>query len=111
MFQYETVLCHRDFGLGNFVFDGRSRLAGVIGFGSAGLGDPAVDIATLIGRNALGDSMIEYVRPAYTLTDDLLQRARIYSATFPLQQALLGAKNDDELDNLNTPLETYERVL
>jgi hypothetical protein len=27
-----------------------------------------------------------------------LQRARIYSATFPLQQALLGAKNDDELD-------------
>lgn len=98
MFQYETVLCHRDFGLGNFVFDGRSRLAGVIGFGSAGLGDPAVDIATLIGTNALGDSMIEYVRPAYTLTDDLLQRARIYRATFPLQQALLGAKNDDELD-------------
>ena len=96
-FQYEPVLRHGDFGFGNFVFDGRSRLAGVIDFGSAGLGDPAVDIAALSATNGPGDSMIDHVRQAYPLTDELLQRARIYRDTFPLQHALLGAKSDDEL--------------
>ena len=96
-FQYEPVLRHGDFGFGNFVFDDRSRLAGVIDFGSAGLGDPALDVASLIATNGPGDSMIGHVSPAYPLTDDLLLRARIYRDTFPLQQALLGVKSDDEL--------------
>jgi aminoglycoside 2''-phosphotransferase len=96
-FQYEPVLRHGDFGFRNFIFDDRSRLTGVIDFGSAGLGDPAVDVASLIATNGPGDSMIDHVSPAYPLTDDLLLRARIYRDTFPLQHALLGAKSDDEL--------------
>ena len=96
-FQYHSVLRHGDFGFGNFVFDDRSRLAGVIDFGTAGLGDPAVDIAAVIATNGPGDSMIDHIRPAYPLIDDLLQRACIYRDTFPLQHALLGAKSDDEL--------------
>ena len=96
-FQYEPVLRHGDFGFGNFVFDGRSRLAGVIDFGSAGMGDPAMDVASLTASNGPGDSMIDYVRQAYLLTDDLLHRARIYRETFALEHAVLGAKSDDEL--------------
>jgi len=96
-FQYEPVLRHGDFEFGNYVFDDRTRLAGVIDFGSAGLGDPAVDVAAVIATNGPGDKMIDHVRSAYPLADDLLHRARIYRDTFPLQHALLGAKGDDEI--------------
>ena len=86
-FQYEPVLRHGDFGFRNFIFDDRSRLTGVIDFSSAGLGDPAVDVASMIATNGPGNSMIDHVSPAYPLTDDLLLRARIYRDTFPLQHA------------------------
>lgn len=97
MLEIDPVLRHGDFGFGNFLFDRHSHLVGVIDFGSAGFGDPAVDVAGLISVNGPGDSMIDRVRPAYPAVDDLVERARIYRETFALEHALLGAKGSDEV--------------
>jgi aminoglycoside 2''-phosphotransferase len=105
-FEYEPALRHDDFGFGNFLFDEQDRLSGVIDFGSAGLGDPAVDIAGLTATNGPGEKLVDRVRTSYPAIDDLLERARVYRATFPLQHALLGAKGDDE-DAVREGLESY----
>ena len=72
-------------------------MTGVIDFGSAGFGDPAVDVAGLIASTGPGEVLIEKVRPTYPDVDGLLDRARIYRETFALQHALLGAKGDDDI--------------
>lgn len=94
---FEPTLRHGDFGFGNFLFDRQSHLTGVIDFGSAGFGDPAVDVAGLIASTGPGEVLIEKVRPTYPDVDGLLDRARIYRETFALQHALLGAKGDDDI--------------
>ncbi len=96
-FEFKSVLRHGDLGFGNFLFDRQSHLTGVIDFGSAGFGDPAVDVAGLIATTVPGELLIEKVRPTYPDIDDLLDRALIYRETFALQHALLGAKGDDEI--------------
>ena len=96
-FEFEPVLRHGDFGFGNFLFDRQSHLTGVIDFGSAGFGDPAVDVAGLIASIGPGELLIDKVRPTYPDVDGMLDRARIYRETFALQHALLGAKGDDEI--------------
>lgn len=97
-FEFEPAIRHGDFGFGNFLFDRQDRLSGVIDFGSAGVGDPAVDVASLIARNGPGEKFIDRVRPAYPDVDDMLERALIYRETFALQHALLAAKSDDEVE-------------
>jgi len=104
--EFEPVLRHGDFGAGNFLFDHQNRLSGVIDFGSAGFGDPAVDVAGLMASTGPGEALVKRVLPVYPAIEDMIGRARIYRETFALEEALLGAKSDDEI-SVKSGLDSY----
>jgi aminoglycoside 2''-phosphotransferase len=95
-FDYEPALRHGDFGPSNILFDRTSgRIIGVIDFGSAGLGDPALDLAGLISPASYGEPFLNLFTPFYPELQALLARARFYAATFALQEALWGIEHND----------------
>lgn len=96
-FEFEPVLRHGDFGSGNLVFDDKGRIVGLIDFDSVGFGDPAIDVAGVISSTTPPELLLESMSQTYLLTDEIIERARTYRETFPLQQALLGARTDDEI--------------
>jgi Ser/Thr protein kinase RdoA (MazF antagonist) len=72
-------LVHGDLGPHNVVWDADGA-AGLIDFDHAGAGDPAVDVAPLVG--AYGGAAV-----AQIVTADVLARARVHRASLPLQVA------------------------
>lgn len=96
-FNFDPVLRHGDFGSGNFLFDSRDRLIGVIDFGSSGFGDAAMDVAGVISSTVPVGQLLEPFSTTYELGDDIIERANTYRETFAFQEALLGAKSDDVL--------------
>jgi aminoglycoside 2''-phosphotransferase len=104
-FQYEPVLKHGDFGPSNILFDrDKQRIAGVIDFGSSGLGDPAYDFAGLL--SGYGEGFLEQCAGAYPAMLGLMGRIRFYRGTFALLEALFGSENGDE-EALRAGLEQY----
>lgn len=90
---FEPALRHGDFGSGNILYDPQTQsIRGIIDFGSAGLGDPAVDIAAAM---TFGDSFFNYYYASYPGLEALVERARFYKGNFALQEALYGVKHDD----------------
>ena len=95
--EFQPVLRHGDFGPGNILFDPKKRsVSGVVDFGSVALGDPAVDIASLIGPFGYGETFLSLLARDYPRLDELLPRARFYIGTFALQEALWGWENNDK---------------
>jgi aminoglycoside 2''-phosphotransferase len=93
-FARAPALRHGDFGTTNILFDAAAReIAGVIDFGSAGLGDPAVDVASLLA--SYGEPFLARCRDTYPEIEVGLARARFYTGTFALQEALFGVEHDD----------------
>jgi len=94
----EACLVHGDFGPSNILYDGgRGEVSGVIDFGSCGWGDPAVDVAGLVGPAGY-PGVAELMAAEYPGVEDLLPRARYYASTFALQEALYAlAQGDEEL--------------
>lgn len=74
-----AVFCHGDFGPHNLLWEG-GAVASLIDLDHACVGDPAIDIAPLIGFH--GASRIAELVPA-----DELRRAAIHRASLPLQVA------------------------
>jgi aminoglycoside 2''-phosphotransferase len=90
---FKPALRHGDFGPSNILYDPNARMiGGIIDFSSAGLGDPAADIAAI---SCYGTSFFERVCGAYPQVEPMLERARFYRGTFALQEALHGFLNDD----------------
>lgn len=90
-FEYEPCLVHGDLAAYHLLFDPTGgRLTGVLDFGTAGLGDPAVDIATLI--RVFGESVVMPHLAGYALDRPLLDRARFWAASIELQSALAGVR-------------------
>ena len=95
-FEYRPVLRHGDIGPDQMILDkATGRLNGVIDFGSAGLGDPAVDVAWIHFRSGVAPDFLESFYRAYPGIEDTLPRARFYAGTFALQEALFGALHGD----------------
>jgi aminoglycoside 2''-phosphotransferase len=95
-FAYEPVLRHGDFGGSNILWDAATRqVRGVIDFGFAGVGDPAVDLAAL---SWYGDAFLHRVYSVYPelAAPTLQERARFYRSTHALQQALWALETGDE---------------
>lgn len=91
-FAYEPVLRHGDFGGGNVIFDEQAgQIAGVIDFGFADLGDPAIDVGGLF---FFGESFIERCFRVYPEMEEMLERVHFYRGTFALQEALYGVEHD-----------------
>ena len=102
--RFSACLRHGDFGPGNILYDPQNeRISGVIDFSSAGLGDPAVDIAS---ASCLGDRFFKYFGEFYPGIKAHLKRAQFYKSTYALQEALHGAKNNDA-EAFKSGLEQY----
>lgn len=92
-FAFTPTVIHGDFGSGNLLWDARAgAMTAVIDFGSAGLGDPALDVAALL---TYGEPFVRLGFAAYPAMEALLPRARFYLSTFLLQEALYGIAHDD----------------
>lgn len=92
-FAFPPALIHGDFGTGNVLFDAHAgAVTGVIDFGSAGIGDPAHDVAVML---AYGDPFVRQGLAAYPAMERMLPRARFYLSTFPLHEALYGIEHGD----------------
>jgi aminoglycoside 2''-phosphotransferase len=94
---YQPVLRHGDFGPSNILFDVDSRtISGIVDFGSAALGDPALDIAGVMGPFGYGETFVRSFVGSYPAVETLLPRARFYAGTFALQEALWGLEHGDQ---------------
>lgn len=91
-FDVTPVLVHGDLASYHVLHDVATRqLTAVIDFGTAGLGDPAVDIATCMV--IFGESLA--VEMGYAELDVLLPRARFWAGTLELEWALNGMIHHD----------------
>ncbi len=91
---YKPSLRHGDFGTGNILYDPQKlAISGIIDFGFAGLGDPALDIAAAMGY---GESFFAHYLTAYPHIESMLERAHFYRGTYALYEALYGVKHGDK---------------
>ena len=87
------MLIHGDFGGGNILIDGeRHVVTGVIDVGGAGLGDPAYDVAGLLGY---GEPFVSRVAEEYPAIPAMIVRERFLKGAFALLEALFGAEHGD----------------
>lgn len=91
---YTPVLIHGDLAPYHILFEPLSEsIAGVIDFGTSGIGDPACDLAVLISN--YGESIVKCMKSNYPLSLDVIDRARFWSGTIELQWANYAVKNQD----------------
>lgn len=91
---YAPSLIHGDLAPYHLCYDpGVHRLLGVIDFGEAGPGDPAVDLGSLI--NAYGESLLWDMQAAYPEIPVLIDRARFLAGTLELRWALAAIRSRD----------------
>ena len=91
---YTPAIRHGDFGGSNILYDtGTRSISGIIDFGSAGLGDPAVDLAAV---STYGEPFFAMICEHYPDVELLLERALFYRGTFALQEALHGFHSGDK---------------
>ncbi len=94
-FRFQPVLIHRDLGIGHVLLGPDGRLAGVIDWGDAAVGDPAIDFAGFLG--GLGERFTRQViarwsgpRAAGETDGTLLARAAFYASIAPLHAIQYG---------------------
>jgi len=73
----------------HIMFDAKcKRINGIIDFGCAGLGDPAIDLGVLIYH--YGESFTDRLYEIYPEAETYLQRARFYAGAHELRWILAG---------------------
>ncbi len=91
---YPLSVQHGDFGGSNILYSRESQvITGIIDFGFAGLGDPALDIAAV---STYGEPFLARFYSTYPEIESMLERANFYEGTFALYEALHGIKYGDE---------------
>jgi aminoglycoside 2''-phosphotransferase len=95
----QPVLRHGDFGPSNILFDAALRtISGIIDFCSAGLGDPALDVAGVMGPFGYGETFARSFTDVYPAVETFVDRARFYAGTFAVQEALWGLEHTGRPD-------------
>jgi aminoglycoside 2''-phosphotransferase len=91
---YRPCLINGDTTPYHILFDRQARrISGVIDFGTAGVGDPAADFATVI--YFYGETFLRRMAKFYPEIRDGLDRARFWAGTLELQWALSGVRERD----------------
>lgn len=98
-FHFEKCLVHGDFGPTNILHEG-GNISGILDFSEVAIDDPALDIASLIGKFGYGEGFAKLIEKVYPQAGAYLSRASFYRSTFALQDALLGydMKNEEILE-------------
>lgn len=86
---------HGDFGPTNILYND-GAVSGIIDFSSVCIGNPVMDIASLIGKFGYGELFLKKMQAVYPGILDMLQDARFIAGTFALQDALFGLKHNDK---------------
>jgi len=95
-FAFDNVLRHGDMGSSNTLYSAQERrVVGMIDFGHAGIGDPAVDFAGLYV--CFGDAFIRRCARVYPLMDRCWDRVRFYAdCLFLLEDAHFCIEHETE---------------
>ncbi|MCK8058455.1 MULTISPECIES: phosphotransferase family protein [unclassified Fusibacter] len=95
--EFVPCVVHGDFGPSNILFDPlKEEVTGIIDFAEIHIGDPATDIASLVGKFGYTDAFIDELSKTYPKAQHYLKRAKWMTKTFALQEALYGSENNDE---------------
>lgn len=93
-FDYRPSLIHGDLAPYHILFDvNENKITGVIDFGVSGIGDPALDIGSLI--SSYGESFVSKMESTYPNLDEYLPRARFYAQAIELEWVLLGIETGE----------------
>lgn len=93
-FEYIPALIHADLAPYHILYQStQQEISGVLDFGVAGIGDPALDLGALISN--YGESFVRKLDTFYPGLDHFLPRARFYAQAIELQWVLLGIETDD----------------
>ena len=83
------AIIHGAFGPDTILYDAKARaISGIMEFSGAGLGDPALDFAQLVGPTSYGAAFARRFERAYPGYTVLEERVRFYAAVYPLRQEL-----------------------
>jgi aminoglycoside 2''-phosphotransferase len=92
--RYEPALVHGDLRPHHILIDAETnQVGGIVDFGMAGVGDPAVDLACLLFH--YGESFVGRMGRFYPGIANVIDRARFCAGTFELQWALAGLRTGD----------------
>jgi aminoglycoside 2''-phosphotransferase len=93
-FGYELKMVDTDIPPYHILFDGhRKRINGIIDFGCAGLGDPAIDFGVIIYN--YGESFVNRLYKIYPEAETYLKRARFYAGAHEVRWLLTGIERND----------------
>jgi aminoglycoside 2''-phosphotransferase len=93
-FEYELKMVDTDIPPYHIIFDSqRKRINGIIDFGCAGLGDPAIDLGVLIYH--YGESFTDRLYDVYPEAKTHLRRARFYAGAHELRWILEGIERGE----------------
>jgi aminoglycoside 2''-phosphotransferase len=93
-FEYELKMVDTDIPPYHIMFDKqKKRINGIIDFGCAGLGDPAIDFGIIIYN--YGESFMNRFYKIYPAAETYLQRARFYAGAHEVRWLLTGIERND----------------
>ena len=93
-FEYELKMVDADIPPYHIIFDGqKKRISGIIDFGCAGLGDPAIDFGVIIYN--YGESLMNRFYKIYPEAETYLKRARFYAGAIEVRWLLTGIEKND----------------
>jgi len=93
-FDFEPALIHGELVPYHILYSPeKMQLSGVIDFATAGIGDPAIDLGSLLF--AYGETLVSQLVTQYPDYYDMLPRARFYAKAHDLQYVLLGVETND----------------
>jgi aminoglycoside 2''-phosphotransferase len=93
-FEYELRMADTDIMPYHIMFDRqRKRIKGIIDFGCAGLGDPAIDFGIIIYN--FGESFLNRFYRVYPDAETYLKRARFYAGVQEVRWLLRGIEAND----------------
>jgi aminoglycoside 2''-phosphotransferase len=93
-FEYERRMVDTDIPPYHIMYDRRRRrVNGIIDFGCAGLGDPAIDLGVIIYN--YGESFTDGLYGVYPEAETYLKRARFYAGAHEVRWLLTGVERND----------------
>jgi aminoglycoside 2''-phosphotransferase len=95
-FEYELKLVDTDIPPYHILFDRQTRrISGLIDFGCAGLGDPAIDLGVIIYH--YGESFLDRFYRVYPEAESYLKRARFYAGAHEVRWLLEGLERNETM--------------